>query len=218
MFFARAGVLAGQAVPGDRRGGQSAQVRGVDRVLLKRAVCQRVLVVSGPVQGTRGEAVRVQDGRTAWAQVVDVGPQRRGVHRNEHVRPVTGSQDVMAGEMHLEAGHALHRASRCADLGGEAWQRAQVVARRRGLCRETISGELHAVARITGEPDNNAVQLLDLPGGLFGELFGRHGEAFLRGPRGRGRVRRVVVEGDHDAIRPASWRRARTSGSGPWPG
>ena len=51
-----------------------------------------------------------------------------------------------------------------ADLGGEVRQRRQVVAERRRLLGEPVTGELHAVAGVAGEPDDHAIELLDLLG------------------------------------------------------
>ena len=55
---------------------------------------------------------------------------------------------------------------RSADLGREVGQGDQVVADQRGRRREAVAGELYAVARITGESDDDP---------LF--LFGRLGQA-----------------------------------------
>ena len=49
-----------------------------------------------------------------------------------------------------------------ADLGGEVGQRDQVVAEHGGLLGEPVTGQLHAVAGVAGEPDDDAVELLDL--------------------------------------------------------
>ena len=48
-----------------------------------------------------------------------------------------------------------------ADLGREVGQRRQVVAEGRGLGGEPVTGQLHAVAGVTGEPDDDAVEPLD---------------------------------------------------------
>ena len=50
------------------------------------------------------------------------------------------------------------------DLGREVGQRRQVVAERRGLGGEPVTGELHAVAGVAGEADDHPVELLDLLG------------------------------------------------------
>ena len=60
------------------------------------------------------------------------------------------------------------RALRGPDLGGEVGQRRQVVAERGGLLGEPVPGQLHAVAGVAGEPDDDAVELLDLLGATCG--------------------------------------------------
>ena len=94
-------------------------------------------------------------------QVAQVGLQRRGVHRDEHVGGVARRQDVVVGEVQLEAGHPGQGALGGADLGGEVGQRRQVVAERGGLGGEPVAGQLHAVAGVAGEADDDAVELLD---------------------------------------------------------
>src|SRR5262249_47294130 len=54
------------------------------------------------------------------------------------------------------------RAGRRADLGREVREGREVVAEDRGLARELAPGELHAVAGVACEADDDAVDLLDL--------------------------------------------------------
>ena len=72
----------------------------------------------------------------------------------------------MVGEVHLERRDARQGALGRPDLGGEVRQRRQVVAERRRLLGEAVAGELHAVTGVAGEPDDDAVELLDLLGHL----------------------------------------------------
>ena len=113
----------------------------------------------GEVAG--GELVGVDDDRRAAGDVAEVGLEGRGVHRDEHVGGVTGGQDVVVGEVQLEARDAGEGALGGADLRGEVGQRRQVVAHRGGLAREPVAGELHAVPGVTGETDHHAVERLD---------------------------------------------------------
>ena len=69
---------------------------------------------------------------------------------------VARREDVVVGEVQLEARHARQGARGRADLGREVRQRRQVVAERRRLRGEPVAGELHAVAGVTGEPDDHA--------------------------------------------------------------
>ena len=124
-----------------------------------------LVVVAGLGQIASREVVGVDDDRRPGGEVAEVGPEGRGVHRDEHVGRVTGGEDVVVGEVHLERRHPGQRALGRADLGGEVGQRRQVVAERRRLLREPVPGQLHAVAGVAGEADDDAVELLDLLGG-----------------------------------------------------
>ena len=132
---------------------------------------ERVGVVAGLGQVAAVKSCGVDDDRRALGQVTEVGLQRGRVHRDQHVRGVARGEDVVVGEVHLERRDARQRALRCADLGGEVRQRHQVVAERRRLLREPVAGQLHAVAGVTGEPDDHPVQLLDLLGHLVHSLL-----------------------------------------------
>ena len=70
----------------------------------------------------------------------------------------------MVGEVKLEAGDAGQGAGRGTDLGGEVRQRGQVVAERRRFLGEAVPRQLHAVAGVARETDNDTVKLLDLLG------------------------------------------------------
>ena len=125
---------------------------------------QRVRGVAGLGEVAVVEVVGVHDDRRALGQVGEVRLERRGVHRDQHVGGVARGQDVVVGEVHLERRHAGQGALRRADLGGEVRQRHQVVAERGRLLGEPVSGQLHPVARVAGEPDDDPVDLLDLLG------------------------------------------------------
>ena len=64
--------------------------------------------------------------------------------------------------MELERRDAGQGAGGGPDLGREVGERRQVVAEGRGLRGEPIAGQLHAVAGVAGEADDNAVEALDL--------------------------------------------------------
>ena len=163
------GVLAGQAELLDRLDRHPGQVDRVDRELAQLVVGvterrERVRRVAGLGQVARGEVVGVHDDRGALGQVAEVGLQRRRVHRDQHVGGVARGEDVVVGEVDLERRDAGQRALRGADLGGEVRQRHQVVAEGRRLLGEPVAGQLHPVAGVAGEPDDHAVELLDLLG------------------------------------------------------
>ena len=180
------GVLAGQAVLLDRLDGHAREVDGVHGVLGEQTgravVVERVGGVPRLGQVARGEVVGVDHDRGALGQVAEVGPQRGGVHRDEHVGGVAGREDVVVGEVDLERRHARQGALGRPDLRREVRQRGEVVAERRGLLGEPVAGQLHAVARVACEPDDHAVEALDLLGQLRAQPFvtgAPHAEFFL---------------------------------------
>ena len=107
------------------------------------------------------EGVGVGDERPALREVADVDLERGRVHRDEDARLVAGREDVVVGEVDLEAGHAGKRAGRRADLRREVGERREVVAEDGRLAREAIARELHAVTRVAGEPDHDPFEMLD---------------------------------------------------------
>ena len=70
-------------------------------------------------------------------------------------------EDLGRREVELEGAHAGERAGGCADLGGEIRKRRDVVARERRLGGELHAGDLHAVARVAAEADDDIVAGLD---------------------------------------------------------
>jgi len=143
----------------------------------QRAVLQRVAGVADLGQVPLGELVGVDDQVAAARQVLDVGLQRGGVHRDEDVRRVARREDVVVGEMQLEARDAGERARGRADRGREVRHDGQVVAEDRGLMGEPVSRELHAVTRVASEPDDDVIELLDLLGHSWKTSSARRGRA-----------------------------------------
>jgi hypothetical protein len=133
----------------------------VHLVLVERPVLERIRLVAGLLEVALGEGVGVHDQGAAARQVAEVRLQRRRVHGHEHVRGVARGEDVVVGEVDLEAGHARERARGRADLRREVGQRREVVPEHGRLAREAAAGQLHAVARVAGEPDHDVVELLD---------------------------------------------------------
>src|SRR5690606_148674 len=80
-------------------------------------------------------------------------------------------ENVVVGEMDLERRDTGDRALRRTDLGREVGQRRQVVAEGGGLRGEPITGQLHAVAGVAGEPDDDPVELLDRASTVSGSLL-----------------------------------------------
>ena len=133
-----------------------------DAVAGEASVLEGMRLVAGLAQVSVGEGVDVDDQDAAVFQVADVRLQGGRIHGDQHVRLVAGGLDVVRREGNLVAGHARQRPGRCADLGREVRKRGQIVADQRRGVRELRPGQLHAVARVAGEPDDNGVELRDL--------------------------------------------------------
>ena len=133
----------------------------VDLVAVEGAVGRGIGLVAGLLQVALGEGVLVEDDRAAAGDGRQIRLQRRGVHRHEDVGVVTRRRDVARGELDLEGGDAVHGAGRGADLGREVRQGREVVTEDRGRVREAVAGQLHAVAGVPGEPDDDVVAFLD---------------------------------------------------------
>ena len=161
------GVLARQAELLDRLDGHPGQVHREDLEVAQLVVGvterrERVRRVAGLGQVAVAEVVGVHDDRRALGQVGQVGLERGRVHRDQHVGSVARGEDVVVGEVHLERRDTGQRALGCADLRGEVRQRHQVVAEGRRLLGEPVSGQLHPVPGVAGEPDDDPIDLLDL--------------------------------------------------------
>ena len=104
--------------------------------------------------------------------------ERRRVHRDEHVGLVAGGLDRGRAEIDLEGGDAEGRALRSADFGGEIGEGCKIIAGERGRQSELPAGELHAVAAVAGEADDDRFGQRMCGRFLLGELVsgGGHGE------------------------------------------
>jgi hypothetical protein len=150
------------------------------------AVLERVRRVAGLLEVPLRERVDVHDQRAAAREVLQVRPQRRGVHRHEDVRLVPRRKDVVVGEVNLEAGDARERPGRCADLRREVRQRREVVPHHRRLGGEAAACELHAVPGVPGEADHDAVQTFDALTHLSNRYSATVGPRRRETPRRRG--------------------------------
>ena len=133
----------------------------VDVEVGERAVLERVRLVPRLLEVPVVEGVRVDDHGPALREVAEIHLERRGVHRHEDARLVARRQDVVVGEVDLEARDAGQRARGRTDLGREVGQRREVVPEEGGLAREAIARELHPVAGVAGEPDHDPFEVLD---------------------------------------------------------
>ena len=124
----------------------------------QRSVLQRVGVVSRLLQFALLERVGVDDDDAVLRHAGQIGPQRRRVEGDEHIRLISGRVDILRGELDLEPRHAGKRARRRADLGGKIRERRKVVADDGARVRELSSGDLHAIAGVPGESDRDSFQ------------------------------------------------------------
>ena len=109
-----------------------------------------------------GQRVAVDNYGSTGFQPFSISFKSCGVHCNEHVAIVAGVGYVTATEMKLEARNTCYGALRCADFGGVVGEcRDSVTHQCRGVGEE-CSGELHTVARVARETDNNVLQLLNI--------------------------------------------------------
>ena len=155
LLLAGQGVELRERLDGDRGQRQRVHVPGLEGVVVDRAGAPAdLLEVAG------GELVGVDDDRRATGDVGEVGLEGGRVHRDEDVGGVAGGEDVPAGEVQLEGTDARHRPLGGADLGGEVRQRGEVVAQGRAVGGEPVTRQLHPVAGVAGEADDDAV--LDL--------------------------------------------------------
>ena len=199
------GVLAGEAELLDRLDRHAGQVDGVHGVLGEGVAVERVVGVAGLGEVAGGEVVGVDDDRRALVEVTEVGAQGGRVHRDQHVGGVARGEDVVVGEVHLERRDARQRALGGPDLGGEVGEGDEVVAERRRLLGEPVTGQLHAVAGVAREPDDDAVELLDLLVGV-GHLL----PCFLRVSRVLSQLPTVVAARAESRRSPRDGRLPRT--------
>ena len=116
------------------------------------------MVVPGLGQVALLERVLVDDQRPTGDQRVQIGLQRRGVHGHKHVRCVAGGGDVVIRNVDLEGRYPGHGAGGGPDLSGVFGQRGQVVAEHRAGVGEPVARQLHSVARVASEPNDDLVE------------------------------------------------------------
>ena len=129
-------------------------------IAAERRVFERIRFVLRLLVVARVELVGVEDDDPAPLEHRQVGLKRGGVHRHENLRGVAGRVDVVVGDPHLEGRHPRQGAGGRADLGRKLGQGRQVVAHQGRGIRELGPGQLHAVAAIPRETDDDIRQLL----------------------------------------------------------
>ena len=107
-----------------------------------------------------GERIAVDDDRRSRFEPTAVGFERRGIHRYQYVAVVAGVGDAPCAEMDLEARYSGHGSLRRTNLGGVVWKGRDAVAHERRGVGEKRPRELHSVARIAREADDDVLKLL----------------------------------------------------------
>ncbi len=153
--------------------GHAADVDLVGPVLLAEPrVLERVLGIAGLVQVALIESRGVHDQDAARLEVGQMHFQRSRVHRHQRIELVSRRVDALAPELELEAGDTEQRPGGRPDLRREVGQRRNVIAGPGRLRGELLAGDLHAIARVPGEPDHGprerATGLLGYPCGRYG--------------------------------------------------
>ena len=134
----------------------------------QRPVGERVAVVAGLLEVALVEGVAVHDHGADAAEALQLGLERGGVHRHEHVGLVARREDVVVADVDLERRDAGERAGRGTDLGRVVGQRREVVAEDGGDAGESVAGQLHAIAGVTREADDDLGDGLQLDRPLRG--------------------------------------------------
>ena len=148
-------LLVGEAEFGHRLLDVAGDVDLDPAVLRELAVLERVPVVARLAQVLGPERTRVDDEEPAGAEVRQVGAKGGRVHRDEDVEGVPRSGDLARTEVDLERGNPEQGAGGGADLGREVGKRREIVSVDGGGVGELKPRELHPVARVAREADDD---------------------------------------------------------------
>src|SRR5207302_11384687 len=110
-----------------------------------------------------GEGARIDQDRPAAAQVLHFDLEGGRVHGHEYVDGVARRHDVVRPELDLERRHAVRRPGGSADLGGEIGEGREVVAGEGRFDGKARPRDLHAVARVARETDDDGLARLAGP-------------------------------------------------------
>jgi hypothetical protein len=181
------------------RNGVACQPRHRDAMHLVLGNDIRILERIGRVVGFLDvrlvELVDVDDQHAAALQVADIRLQRRRIHRNQRVDFVAGGEDVAAGKVELKPADPRQRSRRCANFGRKIGQCTHVVAQERRNVGELVPHQLHPVAAVAAESNDDGIDRFKL-------LRGRRGSLRRQGFRG-GHCGRQLLAGKSNAERGA---------------
>src|ERR1019366_6540916 len=148
---------------GDRRHGDLDDPKGGEG-----AVLEGTGLVAGLVEAALLEGVRVDEHRPGRLELADVRPQRRRVHGHEHAGHVARGEDLVVRDVDLERGNPGDGAGRGSNLCWEVRHRRQVAAEGGAHVAEPVAGQLHPVAGVAGEADDDTVERLGFQVGDLG--------------------------------------------------
>lgn len=114
-----------------------------------------------------GELVFVDDDDATGFDLVDVDLESSGVHGDHGVDAIAGGVDVVFRELDLEARDAEGCSLWCSDLGGEVWEGCEVVSEDCCGIGELAARELHSIAGVAAESDDDGIEWLGLWFGLL---------------------------------------------------
>src|SRR5207249_12115343 len=86
-----------------------------------------------------------------------------GGHGHAHVYFVARGRAVDATEVALDGRYTVRRSGRRADLGGEIGESGEVVSGKGCFHRKARAGDLHPIARISSEADDDGLACLPGP-------------------------------------------------------
>ena len=153
-------AIAAHGVEAEFFQGDAGEARQLDG---KKAVAVESMVFDGVCGHLRFaqvgflEIVKVDDEDAVLFQVRQIHFERGGVHGDERVNGIAGRVDIVRRKMDLKAAHAGKSAGRGANFCGEIGQRGEVVAVKSDRVGELAAGDLHAVAGITAEANDRAI-------------------------------------------------------------
>src|ERR1700722_1162591 len=103
------------------------------------------------------EVVEVDDQDAIGLEIGDIHFQRGGVHGHQNVDGIAGRVDVVRREVDLEATDSGQGARGGANFGREIREGGKVIAEESGGVGELAAGDLHAVAGVSTEANDGAV-------------------------------------------------------------
>ena len=155
-------ILVAKAVRLDRFNRQRRNIESQHLPLGKGAIVQRADRILGLFQVALGEFAGVDNDQAAGLERIEVGLQRRRVHRHQHIGGIASGIDRGRAEVDLERRDAEQRALRGADFGGEIGESGKVIARQRAGQGELPAGKLHPVAAVTGKADHHRIGTVEV--------------------------------------------------------